>query len=210
MASAVPAPWCGAQDLNIGNGFHLTEYMFAGSPEFTLEYLVPDKDVTSKGARVASSSIRVTFEALPFYNWDSPRIGYSTFRVRGPDGLAFAVSAIKLDCGGGMSLSASFPKQAHLPWQVRSFASPLFSDQAKIPACLQALQHSGHFTFTFTGDDDTSLELRGPLPLRGAIEAERRFRESQIKKAAQGRCQMPPPPPPIPTPPAPRPPPAPR
>jgi hypothetical protein len=207
MASAVSIPWCGAQDLNIGNGFHLTEYMFGGSPEFTLEYLVPNKDVTSKGASVASSPIRVTFQGLPFYNWDSPRIGYSNFDVRGPDGPGFTVRAIKFDCGGGISLSISFPKQTPLRRQVTSFSSPFSSDQAKIRACLQALQHSGRFTFTFTGDDDTALKLKGPIPLRGAIEAERRFRESEMLKAKQWRCQIPPPTPPIPVPPAPRPPP---
>jgi hypothetical protein len=209
---AAPAPYCGAQDLNIGHGFQLLEYMFDGAPEFELTFNIPNRDVKAEGVLVANPPIRLLIGGLPHETWDSPRIGYTHFDVRGPDGQAFAVRTMTLDCGEGVSLSTSFPKQAHNPPRDYTFDSPFFEVRKKIPACLVALQDSGRLRWRFAGDDDTSLQIDAPLRLRDALVAEHRFHEAEALKAKRAVCRfMPAPPPPtIPPPTIPPPPPPPK
>ena len=201
-AASAEIPFCGGSNIDIGGGFNLTLYMFDRSPDFDLEYDVPESDIRAHDAVVAARPIKLTFAGFEVDSAGQPRIGYAHLDLREPQGQRFETGAMYLNCGDGASLSASFsgsypPNQPPAP---SSFDSPFFADRANIPACVSALQKSGRYTLTFfrPGSDAPSLTLQGRAPLQTAIRKAKEHWRRYLKEADAGKCRiMPAPPPPF-------------
>jgi hypothetical protein len=194
------APFCGAQNLDLGHGFTLLAYMFDKDTDFSLTYDVLSRDVVARDVTLAVSPIRLTFNALNSGSGAPPRIGYANLDAREPDGRAFSPGAIRLDCGGGRTLSAVFSgfHPANQPPHPVTFDSPFFIERGDIPACLKALEASGRFTLTFARTQEASpvLTLQGKLPLRAAMDQSRALIRRDLAQAQSGQCRVIPAPPP--------------
>jgi hypothetical protein len=198
IASAA-IPFCGGNKISLGDRFSLTMYMIDRSSSFDLEYAVPDADVRTLGAVVATKPIKLTFAGLDATPAGNPRMGYANLDLREPEGQRFETAEMHFDCGNSASLSAKFsgtypPNQPPAP---DSFDSPFFLDRAKIPACINALMESGRFALTFyrAGQIAPSLTLQGRLPLYAAIHKAEGLYRRYLKQADVGECRIIPAPP---------------
>lgn len=202
-AQAYP-PACGARALDIGDGFLLTQYMFAGAPEFMLEYSIPDEQLRSDDV-VMGTRLQLVFAALANSYGDDVQIGYQNFDIRTADGEPFEYGRVDLDCGNGRSLSQRFVwnDQFSIPHHVN-----LFGSWQEKQDCLWALRKTGSFKLSFARDMDgeASLIFAGPIPLKAKIDWAHRHWRNELAKAADGACRIVPPPPRIGIPPPPPPP----
>ena len=200
-AAAPRTPYCGTHpSIDLGDGFTLTEYLMAGTRDFTLEYTVERQAVQARNVVIGAQPIR-----LLLANIDSPRgpyIGYLNFDVRQRDGSTYWPANITLVCGEGRTLSVQFGGHGPLPPGRPGpigFAAVFSEPSYATSACVEAMARGGKFRLTFgpsrAAIPDVTIEA--PLPLAEKLAAARTFAREELERAARGDCRiMPEPPPP--------------
>ena len=198
------APWCGTKDRDIGRGFTFTQYMFDGSPEFTLHYRPPSSATRTKSISM-TGPIGLSFTQMNFgvangeaSSLTGPHVGLYYYPLSKADGSSFT-GTVKLDCGGGTALRERYALQspANFRGQVE-FSEPWFAQPEQ--RCLRELQQTGKFALTMAESDDAppAIVVAGRIPLRWATNTIHAIWAVQLEDARRGRCRlMPPPPPPF-------------
>ncbi|MFL6857749.1 MAG: hypothetical protein ACJ8EB_07545 [Allosphingosinicella sp.] len=198
VAAAPLSPYCGTHpSIDIGDGFALTEYLMAGTPDFTLDYTVPPGAVQARGVEVRAQPIRLTIA-----NIDSPRgpyIGFLNFDVRQRDGRAYEPMNITLVCGEGPILShtaGGYWPPLRMPGPV-AFASVFSQHGYATSACVEAIARSGKLRLSFgpsrAAAPDVVIEAR--LQLAEKLATARRFAREELERSARGDCRIMPAPP---------------
>jgi hypothetical protein len=197
-------PSCGSVDRDIGRGFRLTQYMFGGSPEFTLAY------------RPTTSSIRMVgvTETAPFHllfsqlgiegppvgqtGVSTSHLGYTGYQFRKPDGVRLGTGKLMVECGGGVVLNAAFSAQppSDAMQNPVTFHLPFLNQPED--RCMQELLRDGRFRFTIAEQDlaSPSVVIEDRLDLKWALSEVERIWRAGLIGAEQGRCQIYPAPPP--------------
>ena len=183
--SAAEPPYCGAPQLDLGDGFHARLYMFAGSPQFMLTYEVPRSAIVLHGATLGQTWT----PQIVFYAVDAPPGEYQDlhigeiFDLRDEGGRRVASFIPHVECGDGLTLDTA------------ALVPP--ADQVR--ACFEAMQRTGGYRISFAHNQGEApfFVAAGQWPLRAKVAAVRARWRSEIERFRLGECRfMPPPPPP--------------
>src|ERR1700759_4545852 len=154
VVAQLNAPWCGTKDRDIGRGFTLTQYMFNGSPEFTLHYRPPVSATRTKGVTL-TGPLGSSFIQMGFDIGDSesssligPHVGFYYYPFTKVGGAPFT-GTVKLDCGSRTILRERYILDTPVKFKGQiEFSVPWLSQPEQ--RCLRELQQSSRFALTMT------------------------------------------------------------
>jgi hypothetical protein len=195
------APWCGTKDRDIGRGFVFTQYMFNGSPEFSLHFRPPLSASRTTGVSL-TGPFELSFIQMRFdvgggggSSLIGPHIGFLYYPFAKVDGTPFT-GTVKLSCGGRTALRERYILE--VPGKIKGpieFSVPWLNQPEQ--RCIQELQDTGHFALTFAEPEGAppTIAISGHIPLAWATKRIRTIWAAQLEDAKHGRCRLMPPPP---------------
>lgn len=193
-------PICGARNLDLGDGVHLTMYMFGGDREFFLIADVPQNGMILGDFVQAATPARITFRGYDTNDrppFNLVHIGYENVDIRRPDNTSLTTPRIRLDCGNGVVLSGgglgAYDVAKPRP---TSSMNPFFGQDLVKNGCLAAIEQAGKVQLDFTAKDGPPIvSMKAVFPLNEKVVAGRALWMRETQKAKDGKCRIQPEPP---------------
>jgi len=178
--------------------------MFDGARDFSLNYRPREGTLVTNRVK-ETAPFRLMFTDLHLA--DEPNqsglagahVGFNGFRFVNEQGLAIGTGAIRMECGEGVILTATYGTQRRAADAVPiTFHLPFLNQSEQ--QCVKALRGDGWFRFT-VAEDDTSpayVVVEDRIKLSWAVAEADRIWRAELHREKNGLCRlMPPPPPPF-------------
>lgn len=193
----VPRP-CGSVDREIGRGFYLTQRMFGGSQEFTLAYRPAAGQIRMEGVEDATpfrfifNQLDLTPSAPLRTGTVGPNIGLANYRFIRADGSRLGPGVMRMECGKGIVLRASFSTGGAIDVPLTAF-TPFLNQREH--ECVRQLMSDGSFRFSIAANEtaEPSVLVDDRMDLAWALKETEGMWRAELRSAERGVCRLLPP-----------------